>query len=34
MKKYEKQLWVNVEKQLKKRINPDDILMIFMKKMI
>ena len=25
MKKHEKQLWVNVEKQLKKRINPDDI---------
>ena len=25
MKKHEKQIWVNVEKQLKKRINPDDI---------
>jgi len=25
MKKHEKQLWVNIEKQLKKRINPNDI---------
>jgi len=25
MKKHEKQLWVNVERELKKRIKPDDI---------